>query len=222
MTTSQAQIDAGQAAFTSYNLPLYDFFILDLVCRFAWRCDTAKVMAFYRQHLSANHLEVGVGTGYFLDHSVFPSANPRLGLLDLNPHCLQHAAERLARYAPEIHRGNILEPLAVDARRFDTVGLNYVLHCLPGSLPGKGIAFKHLSALLNPGGKLFGATVLHGGVQHNFLAKHLMQQLNKRRLFSNQQDGLDGLVLALEQQLTNVQVETHGSVALFSGTFSAH
>lgn len=217
MTATEAEVIAGQAAFNRTTLALYDFFTLDLICRFAWRCDNRRVLDFYARHLSANHLEVGVGTGYFLDRTRFPVERPRVGLLDLNPHCLEHAARRIARHRPEIHRGNVLAPLDPSIRRFDSIGLNYVLHCLPGSLPDKGIAFGHLKALLNPGGRLFGATVLHEGVSRNLLAKGAMAYLNRRRIFSNRQDSLAGLKIALEAHLREVRVEVHGSVALFSG-----
>jgi hypothetical protein len=40
----------------------------------------------YARHLSANHLEVGVGTGYFLEHGEFPESEPGLALLDLSPY----------------------------------------------------------------------------------------------------------------------------------------
>lgn len=218
MNITPAQVTAGQAAFTRLTLPLYDFFTLALVCRFAWRCPNSTVLAFYQHHLSANHLEVGVGTGYFLDHCRFPVAQPRLALLDLNPHCLTHTAKRVARYRPEIHRASVLEPVVLNTAKFDSVALNYVLHCLPGSLPGKGIAFGHLKALLNPGGKLFGATVLQHGVSHNVAANMALAQLNARQVFCNRQDTLAGLREALHQHLRDVQIEVHGSVALFVGT----
>lgn len=79
-----------------------------------------------------------MGTGYFLDHCQFPSAQPRLGLLDLNAHCLAHARQRIARYQPETYQASVLEPLNLNTQPFDSISLNYVLHCLPGSFPGKG------------------------------------------------------------------------------------
>ena len=42
--------------------------------------------------------------------------------------------------------------------------LNYVLHCLPGTIRTKAIALSHLKALTNPGAVIFGATLLHDGV----------------------------------------------------------
>ncbi|MBI3897610.1 MAG: class I SAM-dependent methyltransferase [Gammaproteobacteria bacterium] len=211
------QIHAGQAAFTKSTLALYDQLVLGATCRLIWRCPIERTLEFYQQQLSANHLEVGVGTGFFLDRSRFPKPTPRLALLDLNTHCLAHTAKRLTHYSPEIYQANILAPIQINMPGFDSIGLNYVLHCLPGAFPEKGIAFANLKALLNPGGVLFGSTVLHGGVSRSLSAKALMRLCNARRVFSNERDDLNGLVQALEQHLKDVRVDVVGCVAQFSG-----
>ena len=54
--------DRGQAAFTRTGLALYDLVVLHGLCRWVWRCPNERILAAYRQHLSSNHLEVGVGT----------------------------------------------------------------------------------------------------------------------------------------------------------------
>ena len=74
-------------------------------------------MRHYDHHISPNHLDVGVGTGYFLDHCRFETPSPRMGLIDPNSPSLDAAGRRLARYAPEIHQADILEPIPVDQPR---------------------------------------------------------------------------------------------------------
>jgi ubiquinone/menaquinone biosynthesis C-methylase UbiE len=69
----------------------------------AWRCPTRKLLELYRANLSANHLEAGVGTGYFLDRAG-RSDFERLVLLDINRNCLARAERRLARFKPELAR----------------------------------------------------------------------------------------------------------------------
>ena len=211
------RIDAGQRPFNRATLAVYDSLVLELTCRYIWGCPSERTLAFYREHVSANHLEVGVGTGFFLDHATFPVDRPRLALLDLNPICLERTAARVARYRPEIYEGNVLEPIDVPAPRFDSIALNYVLHCLPGALPGKGIVFAHLAKLLNPGGTLFGATVLGGGVQRPLAARTLMRLCNATAVFSNARDDQIALEAALKRHLRDVRIETCGCVALFSG-----
>ena len=95
--------------------------------------------------------------------------------------------------------------------------MNYLLHCLPGSIRSKGVVFQHLKALVNPGGVLFGATLLHDGVQRNWLARRVMDRNNAHGIFSNTEDDLEGLRWVLSQHLTEPAVEVVGCVAVFSG-----
>ena len=217
METLVKHDNQGHAAFTKNRLAAYDLLVLGVICRLIWRCPNQRVLEAYQKHLTTNHLEVGVGTGYFLDHCTFPTHRPRIALLDLNQNCLDRTARRLARYAPEIYQANLLKPIEIRTQKFDSICLNYVLHCLPGVLPEKGIVFAHLKALLNPRGVVFGATVLRRGVHSNIPANMFMCYLNSQQLFSNELDCLNGLVQALEQHFTEVHVDVVGCVALFSG-----
>ena len=211
------RIDAGQRPFNRATLAVYDSLVLELTCRRIWGCPSERTLDFYRAHLSANHLEVGVGTGLFLDHATFPVERPRLALLDLNANCLERTAARVARYRPEIYEANVLEPIRIAAPRFDSIALNYVLHCLPGALPDKGIVFAHLARLLNASGTLFGATVLGGGVPRPLAARSLMRLCNATRVFSNARDDKNALETALKRHLRDVHIEICGCVALFHG-----
>src|SRR4030095_13595292 len=109
--SSTASAAAGAAIYTRQLLSVYDLAVIKVSNQLAWRCPAQLTLSFYNQHLSANHLEVGVGTGYYLDLCRFPSSTPRLVLLDLNPNSLHIATQRLQRYNPRIVLANILEPL---------------------------------------------------------------------------------------------------------------
>jgi ubiquinone/menaquinone biosynthesis C-methylase UbiE len=89
---------------------------------------------------------------------------PRVALMDLNLNALDFAARRIAHYNPETYVRNVLEPIPFDAMKFDSVGINYLLHCLPGSMDSKSTAFDHLKTVMNPGAVTFGATLLQDGV----------------------------------------------------------
>src|SRR6185436_10450612 len=169
MTSEAAH--AGSRIYTKSTLSIYDIYVLRFSGRFAWQCSAPLVVDFYNRYISANHLEVGVGTGYFLDKCRFPSyTSPLLALVDLNPNRLQGAAKRLSRYSPLAYQANALEPLSIGATGFDSAGLSYLLHSLPGSMLRKGIVFKNLKSLINKDGVVFGTTILGQGVKHNFLA----------------------------------------------------
>lgn len=216
MTVSSEQILAGQAIYTRRTLAAYDFVVLGVSNRFIWKCPTRRLAAHYDEHVSANHLDVGVGTGYFLDGCRFPVPAPRVALMDLNPEALAFAARRIARYAPETYRRNVLEPIALETGKFDSVGINYLLHCLPGSIESKAAVFDHLKALMNPGAVLFGSTLLQGGVVRSRLAKGLMAAYNKKGVFSNRDDHLAGLEQALKRRFRQVSIQVAGCAALFS------
>ncbi|MFK5922414.1 MAG: class I SAM-dependent methyltransferase [Verrucomicrobiota bacterium] len=207
----------GQAAYSKRLLRVYDLWVLGISNQWIWKCPSAKLLAFYNRHISNNHLDVGVGTGYFLDRCEFPEPPPRVALMDLNANSLDSAAGRIARYHPETYQANVLEQIKLETEPFDSIGINYLLHCLPGSITEKTLCLDHLSVCLKPGGIIFGSTLLSGGVQRGEAARRLMAFYNQKGIFGNTQDDLEGLTAALEKRFVDVQVEVIGCVALFSG-----
>jgi methylase of polypeptide subunit release factors len=115
------QVVAGQAVYSKRLLRVYDVVVLGVSNRLIWKCPTQRLEQHYKQHITANHLDVGVGTGYFLDRCSLPSPSPRIALMDLNQNALEFASHRFARYKPETYRRNVLEPISIDAARFDSV-----------------------------------------------------------------------------------------------------
>lgn len=217
ISVTPQDIDAGQNVYTKTFLKFYDVVVLRIFNRLIWQCPSRNIQQMYQRHVSNNHLEVGVGTGIYLQHCRFPSENPRLGILDLNPHCLDVAARRLARYRPEIYRKNLYEPMILNAPAFDSIGLNYVLHCLPGNFETKSVVLAHLKKLLNPGGVIFGATLLGKDVDHPWQAKIAMRIFNDQKIFSNRQDSLAELKTILAGEFKKFDATLIGSAALFWG-----
>ena len=208
---------AGQAVYTPWVLAAYDLLVLRLSNRLVWRCPWPRLLDHYGRHVGASHLDAGVGTGFFLDRCRFPTAHPRLALLDMNPDSLAVAGRRLARYRPMLVRANVLGPVATAMPEFASIGLNYLLHCLPGPMAAKGEAVHNLARWLLPGGVMFGATLLHGGVRRSFAARRLMAAYNARGIFDNVGDDADGLRSMLRTHLDDVAIEVVGCAALFSG-----
>lgn len=217
MDVTPEQVEAGHAFYTKRNLALYDLAILGYFSRVAWRCPARRIQAHYDANISVNHLDVGVGTGYFLDHARFVEPEPRIALMDPNESCLEVASRRLSRFHPETYRVNVLEPVSVEVEPFDSIGLNYVLHCLPGGIRTKGdLVFGHLKPLLNDGGVVFGATLLHDGVPRNWFARQVMKRNNEHGIFSNTADDLEGLRETLRRNFADSSIETVGCVAVFA------
>ena len=71
---------------------------------------------------------------------------------------------------------------------FGSVGLCYLLHCLPGAIPGKSVLFDHLQPLLAPGARVFGATIVKGGERPSRPAQALMDIYNRKGIFANAED----------------------------------
>ncbi len=174
MKPTEKQIRDGQKIYTKWSLTGYNLFVLGLTCSYIWRCPSALIEAHYNNHVSDNHLDVGVGTGYFLDRCIFPSKTPRVGLMDINSDSLGFTSNTIARYNPETYKQNILEPVSMKIQSFDSIGINYLLHCIPGTISEKAVAFDYLKSILNRNGVFFGATVLWGGVPKNGLTKRIM------------------------------------------------
>src|SRR5687767_5061792 len=90
----------GAAIYSPRTLRAYDAFVHGFSNPVAWRCPTRELRALYERHVSSRHLDVGVGTGYFLDRCPWPTPSPAIVLLDLNAETLRFAGERIRRYAP--------------------------------------------------------------------------------------------------------------------------
>jgi Methyltransferase domain len=209
---------AGAAVYSKFVLSIYDLFVLGFSNRFAWRCPSQAILDFYNENISSKHLDVGVGTGWFLDKCTFPTPDPLIALADLNPNSLEKTAQRLQRYRPSIHNINVLRPFWVRPAAFDSIAINYVLHCLPGNMQSKGVVFNHLKALLNPkGGVIFGTTILGRGVRRNPLADALMFIYNAKGIFCNHWDNAAELERVLKTNFYDYELRTVGCVAFFIG-----
>ncbi len=225
-TTSQpvteAEIAEGHAIYTSFNLNFYNLVVLGLSNAIFWKCPTKRILAFYDEHVSDNHLDIGVGTGYYLDRCKFPGTTPRLGIMDINEPSLERTAQLISRYSPEVYVADLYKKDQVAAVKapFDSIALCYLFHCMPGNLEVKTQTFEHLRAILNPGGKIFGATILgKGGAKKSALTRWRMNQLNAAGVLHNLEDDRDALEQGLARHFTDCKIEVVEHVALFSARY---
>ena len=207
-------IAAAHAIYTPFMLSFYDRLVHGLSNRFAWRCPTERLIGLYRDNLSSRHLEAGVGTGFFIDRAN-PAGFDELTLLDINRHCLARSAQRLARYHPLLCETNLLASIANELEPADSIGLTYVLHCLPGRMAEKLMAIDHLQPVMSKGTVLFGATILGRFIEPNAAARSLLRLYNAKGVFNNLDDDLSGLNDGLKARFGKVEIETIGCVALF-------
>lgn len=214
-----SSVEAGQAVYSKKVLSFYDLWVLGFSNTFLWKCPTQMLREHFCRHASLNHLDVGVGTGYYLDKCL-SDPERRIALLDLNQNSLDAAAVRISRFNPEIYRANILEPLELDCAKFDSISINYLLHCLPGTILEKSVVFGYLHSHLNTDGTLFGSTILGQGVGQETgtgcIARKLMAVYNKKGIFDNALDNITDLRTALCQYFSQVEIRTIGCVAVFT------
>jgi ubiquinone/menaquinone biosynthesis C-methylase UbiE len=207
---------AGQAVYTRGFLSVYDAVVYGFNSPVLWRCPKSRLVEHYDAHVSARHLDIGVGTGTLLDACRFPVAAPEITLMDLNPNSLAAASHRLARYAPRTHRANVLEDWRLEPGTYDSVALTHILHCLPGSMAEKSVAFKRAKRALAPGGTLFGATILAKDVHLSPPARAATALSNRRGILHNWNDGPAELDAALARVFPEREVRVRGTVALFA------
>jgi hypothetical protein len=208
----------GSKLYQIKNLKKYDIVVLGVTGKLISNSNVKPlVLSLYRKHLSSNHLDIGPGSGYFLDKSTFPSNIPKLTLSDIHPDCLVYCVKRLARYNPLFFQTNIMTPFKVPTT-FDSIGMNWVLHCMPGNLDEKlSSVCKNIVPMLNSNGAFFGSTILGTGGDFSFFGKILNYTYNSMGIFSNLDDDVESLKKVLSKYFETVTISMHGSLALFSG-----
>lgn len=218
MDSVQEKTAKAVAPYTAPFLSIYDMWVLQLSNRFAWRCPTQRMLGMYDTNIGARHLEVGPGSGWYLTHASFPVDRPQITLLDLNPTVLGFVERRLGDRADVAAVvGSVLEPVpAAAGDGYDSIGLNYVLHCVPGDFTEKGAALQHLARVLADDGVLFGSTVLgRDRPLKNLFGRALQEGYNRVGAFHNRGDDRDGLAAALGQAFADVQLRDVGDVTMF-------
>jgi SAM-dependent methyltransferase len=207
---------AGQAGYTPFLLAIYDPWVIGFMAPAVWRCPTPPVVERYRRHLGRRHLDVGPGTGYFLEKAA-PPAETEITLLDPNPNVLGRCARRLAAMRPTTIEADVMKPLPVEGR-FDSAALSFVLHCLRGPMSNKAVAIRNVANVLEPDGVLFGGTVLGITERHSLPARAVLRAFNWHGDFDNLGDTADGLRGILEESFRTVEVDVIGSTAHFTAT----
>jgi SAM-dependent methyltransferase len=208
----------GQSEYTPFFLKLYDPVVLGFFMRVVWRCPTTLLVERYRRHIRPRHLDVGPGTGYFLERARLPEGTP-VTILDPNANVLDHASRRLQRLDITAVEADVLKPLPLD-QTFDSAALHNVIHCLPGPLSRKAVAVANVAAVLAPIGVLFGATLLGSSGPHTWLSRKMLEANNRRGIFDNLGDTEEGLRDLLGASFEHVELETVGSMAIFTATNS--
>lgn len=205
----------GQLFFTTMSHTIYDTGLYRFVTPYIWKYQTQDILNNYKKNISKNHLEIGVGTGFLIKHSQPQNTVFRLTLMDLNKNCLKKSHDRLSIYNPTLIQQDILKPFQGHENAYDSIGMNYVLHCVDGDIKRKSIVFDHVYASLTHGGVFFGATLLHEGVERSLSSRLLMNILNRLCIFTNKNDRFNDFSEALKQRFSRVDISVQGSAVIW-------
>ena len=210
-------LPASAAAYNKVALMVYDLWVTHFSNRYVWRCPVEVHRDHYRKFIAKRHLEVGVGTGYYLSSATLREVN-HVALLDPNPVCLAAAKRRVGSVSCATYCRDALLPISIPEEPFGSIGVSYLLHCLPGPLLNKALVFENLAPLLSDTGVVFGSTILGVEAAHNRLGRLLMRIYNSKGIFGNEDDRFEDLKTVLIRHFENVQVRQQGVVALFSAS----
>ena len=205
--------------FVSKNIHYYDRLVNKINCQHVWKCSERYIINHYRNNISHYHLEIGPGSGYFLKKENLlknPSID-QLTLIDINSEILDFSKENLTPdYCNDIVTLNfdIFSDKIPSGIKFNSVGLNYVLHCIPGKLENKLDTL--LDNLDHTGYNLFGATVICDPLHMNPLAEYELMLLNTLGIFNNNHDSYEDLSRYLLKNNIKHNISKRGYVALFS------
>jgi hypothetical protein len=217
-----AELPDSVKAYSPVGLKLYDSLVMGVLAQRVWSCAAERLVDHYRTHVTANHADIGVGTGYCLDLCGLPVSHARLALVDLQTNCLDHASRRLARFQPRCYRRDVLQPLrGIEGPAFDSVALGGVLHCLSGSAASKAAVFDNLAPIVTGGTVIFGYTLVSDGVQRRVRTRVVHSILNRARVIDNASDRVDELEAALSARFVECDVNLVGCMALFRAVVPA-
>lgn len=218
------EVVAGQATYTPFFLNIYDLFVIRFSNRFFWRCPPQRTIELYQRNVANEHLDIGVGTGFYLQASSNLRNVKSVGIMDLNDNSLtktKGALEKIGVSNVAVYHTNVLDGFPFKEAKYSSVGINYLLHCVPGSFDEKlGNIFNNLKTSISPGRsiKVFGSTILIDEDKHTALSKLVMRFYHKKGIFHNQRDTYKSLVEACNKHSKNVLINVVGAVAFFEVT----
>lgn len=209
-----AKIHPGARYYGALTLPLYDAAVLNVAVPRAWGVPLEVGRDMYRRLVGARHLDIGVATGYFLRAALEERDAASVTLMDLNENATRYAAGKLERFDVTEAVGDALEPFPVDGP-FDSVAMFHLLHCMPGTVAEKAVAFDHAIAVMAPGAVCFGASVTPAGRRLNPFGRLVLNASNRTGALNNAQDSHEALRREIEARFAEARVELRGAMTLW-------
>ena len=200
----------------SKNIQIYDKLVNEINCEKVWGCSKKYIINNYNKNIDINHLEIGPGTGYFLKKQNLDVDLNKLTLVDINSKILNYSKNNLQLDYSNIDvlSHNLFSCKIPSNVTFNSVGINYVLHCVPGNLQTK--LDKLICNLGNNKYNLFGASVICDPININLIAEYELEFLNMFGIFNNNYDTYEELNEYLINRKLNFSLKREGYVAIFN------
>ncbi|KAF7593564.1 hypothetical protein BBP40_011184 [Aspergillus hancockii] len=210
--TTTAAAERGAAFYDTWQVYAYDMMVLGFINSFGWCCPTNKhLLPLFQANIRSNHLDIGVGTGYYHKFSSFPGS---LTLCDLSVGALEMAKARSGVDNVKVIRCDITQELPTD-EVFDSISMFYLLHCLPGPIENKTAVIERVLPNLASDGVLTGATILGKGVTDGFIGRLWRNYVNGKGYLDNSEDDAQSFIDTLNDNFEDVETKVVGAVLVF-------
>jgi 2-polyprenyl-3-methyl-5-hydroxy-6-metoxy-1,4-benzoquinol methylase len=202
----------GQKVYTKLFLKFYNFAVLFFNNKFLWKCNTSNLLQNYKNNVSKNHLDIGVGTGFYLIKT--QNLLEDISLMDLNDNCLDLVESKLSGKNVTKHKLDILKDIDKNLYdKYDSIAFNYLIHCLPDN-GNKDAVFKNAAKMVKRSGVVFGSTIINE--YSNSLAIKVANKFNEKGIFDNSNDSRKNIESYIKDNFNTYSLEQIGSVCVFS------
>ena len=189
----------------------YDYFVNNINCKYVWKCDQRYIKKLYANNITNKHLEIGPGTGYFIKKYQFNN----LHLVDINQDILNNSKKNLTNNCQniKIHNQNIFENNNKINEDITSIGMSYVLHCVPNNLD-RSIDKLVENVQTDNQITIFGSTVIPN--KKDLMAMTEIYTLNTLGIFNNINHNKEQLDYIIDKY--NGNINHVGNVLLFNFT----
>ncbi|KAK9415818.1 putative Methyltransferase [Seiridium unicorne] len=214
----------------SFLARIYDHYVLGFNMKYAWGAAADSVLLpFFADNFSHRHMDIGVATGWFpatvLGRPIRNQERHQLTLVDFNETSLNATKARVLSVAPhsvvDCVQADITaalpEALQNSLRKYDTISMFNLFHCVPGGLE-KLRAFATYKELLSDDGAMAGCTVLGHKHARGFFSRLYLRIYNRLDIFNNWDDDLETIEKTLRQEFEQVETEVVGMMLLFKAS----
>ncbi|KAI8966579.1 S-adenosyl-L-methionine-dependent methyltransferase [Daldinia sp. FL1419] len=225
MVTETTSTGLGSGIYTQSLLNyLYQRLVLEFNVPYVWGCPCDVLLNLFAEHFSQNHLDCGVATGYFpatiLRRTPHANSQRQITLLDLNPNCLEAAKAAIVAEAPQVPvhtvEADIKAPIpaAIKGKKFDTISMFNLFHCVPGGA-SKFQALATYKDALADDGVFIGCTVLGEKHATGWFSRNYLSLYNWVGVFNNWDDKAEDVERVLRSAYKEVEVWKVGMMLMW-------